>query len=89
MRRSICLSVFTLLLSEQWEGVTSDEHPNLTELSMQRIHHTRTRSHSQTKGLQQTSYLRHARALSSIFDVHCGPDLFIEMEFYFCQVSCK
>ncbi len=43
MRRRVCLSVFTLLLSEQWEGdIITDEHPHLTQLSMQHIHHTHT-----------------------------------------------
>lgn len=41
MNKRVCLSMFTLLLFEQWEGIIiTDEQPHLTQASVQHIHHT-------------------------------------------------
>lgn len=51
MTRGVGLSMFTLLLFEQWEGViNTDEHSHLTQASMNQIRLTHTHTH--TKSLE-------------------------------------
>ncbi len=62
MKRSNCLSTFTLFLFKQGEGVSSDAS-DTTEYAVYPSHrhtHKHTRSHSQTKGLQQILCLTHS-----------------------------
>lgn len=62
------LSLFTLLLFEQWEGaINTDEHSQLTQLGTAHIHH----AHPRIEGLQQKIRRNSHDAFHQCRDARC------------------
>lgn len=82
-------SAFILLFFEQWKGVTPDEHPR-----MQHIHHTDKNTHTQDHTHKQRDYSHYPNShtllycISSICDVHNGPELFFFFFFDEVELCC-